>query len=51
MAIPADKKSIAVTVTKKVYEILKKIAEEDRRSISFISNDLIEQGLRQKGKL
>jgi len=51
MALPKDKRSIAITVKKDVYEILKKIAEGDRRSISFVANDLIERGLRQQGKL
>jgi predicted CopG family antitoxin len=40
-----------VTVTKEVYAILKQLAKEDRRSISFIANDFIEEGLKKKGKI
>jgi len=50
MALPANKKSIAVTVTKDIYQKLKDIADRDRRSISFIANEYIEQGLKRDGK-
>ena len=50
MVIPANKKSIAVTVTKDAYRKLKELADKDRRSISFVANEYIEQGLKREGK-
>ena len=50
MALPANKKSIAVTVTRDIYEKLKDIAERERRSVSFIANEYIEQGIKRDGK-
>lgn len=50
MAISPDKKSIAVTVTKKVYAELKKIASKNKRSISYTANACIEFGLSQEVK-
>jgi len=50
MALPADKKSIAVTVTKDIHEKLKEKAVKERRSISFIANEYIEQGLKKDNK-
>ncbi len=50
VALPPGKKSIAVTVTKENYDKLKKIADRDRRSISFIANEYIEQGLKRDGE-
>jgi len=50
MALPADKKSIAVTVTRDIYKKLKDIAERERRSVSFIANEYIEQGIKRDSK-
>jgi len=48
MALPADKKSIAVTVTKDMHEKLKEKADKERRSVSFIANEYIKKGLEKE---
>ncbi|ACV64379.1 CopG domain protein DNA-binding domain protein [Desulfofarcimen acetoxidans DSM 771] len=48
--LPPDKRSFTLTMNKETYEKIAAIAEKERRSVTFMINELIEEALKRREK-